>query len=1194
MASRHPGFDNVRVVEALGRQFPLPAGATQTGTSSTSTITPETTEFLLGTNWVIHPKGLKKFSDELRKSVPDAEVTYELGLGCMRISCPTHDERDIMALSKSIMDRIVCQEVGDAWVQAQSDMISPTKGWGNNGVDDQKKYAKVLAPQLILDCPYQTVWAMPEELAENGISIEELLPGESLLKLRQSAGCCIMIASDDNMVHIGAESAQKASVAERKLNTLAKYYALSSEADIRCGSFVYTEDQQAMGAFTYLENGPRTLLTTFFLDRAKHRLTEQRSAYKKLFEKGVAISVLDNGRQQLSSGPYDIVPAVHENEKSQPYKAFVSASWVYRPKEGSYHKDSGIPVSAAPTAPAPFLAELNKSVTSWVSKLPEPDVMSHVNKEPEPPLLDLGDMNKPITMSSSLTNGLEYDEQQKKQDRPQEQNQTPPQESCHPTITSSGNSWPKNGPELKEPSKSEQQYRTPPQSNHSGDEKSPPRPPNNTPQKQDRQPDTSLSGERSYSRVWIPPHLRGQTPSGGIRTDDDSNNEKPAPAEWFPPRLEGKTLPSQSIRVAINSEDDKSSPTAPPYPRRKTPPNRAVPFTKDSRNGKPLPVASQAPFRRKTPPFQRPIPSYSHGKAPHQQPVPIYSGGRATYQQPAPVYSRRKPPHQQPVPTYSRHKPPHQQPVPIYSYRKPHQPRQQPAPIYARGKAPPYQQSLSPNHSGTMSRAQKVDTDERPPSYFGNRNTPNHTTASAKISNIAPNVAMKDSSMLLSDEAKKEKMKQLEEGIKDLQKRLEELQPTSDTSVNIRDGEALPRLAINESRPVIRRSTMRQKAGSRSVHSDAPTDSDPQLVQAMGKRLTQIMNPLKLFAGEVVLKAEFGRFCLTKINQAHVQLQGKDDQARMMPIQTMKEALDRRHTSPGDVMFTNILTANGADMNYLSFIEDEDGKRMWSPGTRRTIYEIRCRARTKEGESYTFFIEIDGDGFTYRVRPATPEACILFVHCPKRSWDFQVKLSMFQNLGESFGAFAKDLVDSMCVMPQKSGIPVLQFVNNKAYQVDVLLARTINIASYTRGAKGYTSSETTLSNCGKPVSAILEVSEVHDMCPTDLTSTEDKLIITFGRYPGNPKLGQLPVWYEASIQSHMVKTALLQNRDLEFGDEVGWSAEELQKAGAFDAIVQTATDVIKKMDGVGYWGDNNQDALVHGLPPSGTEGPHRW
>ena len=76
------------------------------------------------------------------------------------------------------------------------------------------------------------------------------------------------------------------------------------------------------------------------------------------------------------------------------------------------------------------------------------------------------------------------------------------------------------------------------------------------------------------------------------------------------------------------------------------------------------------------------------------------------------------------------------------------------------------------------------------------------------------------------------------------------------------------------------------------------------------------------------------------------------------------------------------------------------------------------------------------------------------------------------------------------------------------------------------------------------------------------------------------------VWYEAILRSDTFCTAFQQNEKLELGNEVKWSSEEVLTTGATEALVQKASDMVKKMDGVGYWNDNRQSGLVRSVGPA--------
>ncbi|KAI1658377.1 hypothetical protein F4813DRAFT_356607 [Daldinia decipiens] len=400
--------------------------------------------------------------------------------------------------------------------------------------------------------------------------------------------------------------------------------------------------------------------------------------------------------------------------------------------------------------------------------------------------------------------------------------------------------------------------------------------------------------------------------------------------------------------------------------------------------------------------------------------------------------------------------------------------------------------------------------------------------------------------------------------------------------------------------PPPRRSTMRQQAGRRYDGFQAPEcppgyekvhkgpDPDPELTQAIVKKLVRMMGSLETFTGKVSLKAELGRFCLTKVNHNHVWLKGSACQDKVKSLQDVKEILDRHHVRPKDVIFTKFLTGDGEDANHITFAHDSFRRRLWVPTARRTVYEIYCRVKTADEKVHKLALEVDAKELTYRIYERGGGSCAVFVHCPMRVWDFQVTLTKSQDLGLTYREFAEDLINNMSITQQDSGIPFLEFVVKGVYQAEIVLVRTRNIASYTRnGACIQPFSNTHGSKSS--TSSILEICEVHDMAPRIIGRENGNVTILFDKYDGDRQRGQLPIWYEVSLQSKVINKALQQNQDLEIGEEVSWTPQQLQKAGAFDEIITSAIEVVKNIDGVGYWGDNFQDAKNYKMPPSGTE-----
>lgn len=102
-----------------------------------------------------------------------------------------------------------------------------------------------------------------------------------------------------------------------------------------------------------------------------------------------------------------------------------------------------------------------------------------------------------------------------------------------------------------------------------------------------------------------------------------------------------------------------------------------------------------------------------------------------------------------------------------------------------------------------------------------------------------------------------------------------------------------------------------------------------------------------------------------------------------------------------------------------------------------------------------------------------------------------------------------------------------------------------------------------------------------------VTGQQDKFV-QYDAIPSTavPKEGMFPLWYEACLQSSKINDAFDENRQLGFADEASWSAEKFRTENLFRELVNSATYLTKRMDGVGYWVDNNQGAKAYGKPPA--------
>ncbi|KAI8956179.1 hypothetical protein F4801DRAFT_586281 [Xylaria longipes] len=380
--------------------------------------------------------------------------------------------------------------------------------------------------------------------------------------------------------------------------------------------------------------------------------------------------------------------------------------------------------------------------------------------------------------------------------------------------------------------------------------------------------------------------------------------------------------------------------------------------------------------------------------------------------------------------------------------------------------------------------------------------------------------------------------------------------------------------------------TMRQKAGAPTVPNNVFPEFDPNMMMSINESLASLMAPLRMWPGIVDFGIELGRFYFLNVKKSHVQEPGDDDDEKHYKLGRIQNELNKRHTANEKLCFTRVLTSLGADANHIAHIRDHSGSQMWKRPAdgRSSTYEFTCRSKTVEGADFNFIVDIDATHFNSRVKQFKPDQNCFAVHCTKRVWDFRLVLSVSQDLDGICGRFAEDLLHSLRVMPKNDRIPELEVSYDKTYDIEVLAVRTRNRAC----CISETITKSTSSTQADPRKDVqrLYISEVWEMDRLSKIENEQRIRLRFARYKSNNERSGMPlVWYEAVLKSDTLSGAFEQNENLELGNEVDWTSEDLLKSGAVEALIRKAADMVKNMDGVGYWNDNHQTDLLRGILP---------
>ncbi|KAI3332179.1 hypothetical protein HD806DRAFT_479730 [Xylariaceae sp. AK1471] len=383
--------------------------------------------------------------------------------------------------------------------------------------------------------------------------------------------------------------------------------------------------------------------------------------------------------------------------------------------------------------------------------------------------------------------------------------------------------------------------------------------------------------------------------------------------------------------------------------------------------------------------------------------------------------------------------------------------------------------------------------------------------------------------------------------------------------------------------------TMKQKAGSRTVPvpRNIFPDFDLNMVIPIKESLVSLMAPLRTWPGIVDLKVELGRFCFLNLKKSHIQKPGDNNEEKHYQLENIHRELNKRHTADDQLYFTQILTTLGADANFISRLEDSNGKQMWQrPGDgRSSVYEFTCRSKTLEGGDFNFIVDIDAVNFTSKIRHFSPDKNWFAVHCTKRVWDFRLVLSVSEDLNKVCGQFAEALLRSLRVIPGRDRIPELEVGYDKSYDVEVLAVRTRNTACCLSVVKTATAG----SNQAQPLKDVqrMYITEVWEMDRLSKDENDQRTRLKFSRHMSSQEQPSLPpTWYEACLKSDTISTALEENKELELGDEVSWTANELLECGAVDELVLKAAEMVEKLDGVGYWNDNHQQEVLRSVAPA--------
>jgi hypothetical protein len=204
----------------------------------------------------------------------------------------------------------------------------------------------------------------------------------------------------------------------------------------------------------------------------------------------------------------------------------------------------------------------------------------------------------------------------------------------------------------------------------------------------------------------------------------------------------------------------------------------------------------------------------------------------------------------------------------------------------------------------------------------------------------------------------------------------------------------------------------------KTLHVD-PTEDFRTEIRA---RMAAILTRLRVYQGEIKLAAQFGRLLIRKLPLNMIQ---SGDSPLMYDPIAINDMLAPQTRTVG---FTRLLTTLPGDARFLVDMKDSDNylsddtyhprispEALWGQILRRDVtYEYEC---FDQRAGVPFIVEIDAETFHTKVKSVNSESELgtIYVHCPLRNWDYQIKASGTQNLDSEYGNIAQEIVNSMYI-----------------------------------------------------------------------------------------------------------------------------------------------------------------------------------
>ncbi|KAG5949889.1 hypothetical protein E4U53_005674 [Claviceps sorghi] len=317
--------------------------------------------------------------------------------------------------------------------------------------------------------------------------------------------------------------------------------------------------------------------------------------------------------------------------------------------------------------------------------------------------------------------------------------------------------------------------------------------------------------------------------------------------------------------------------------------------------------------------------------------------------------------------------------------------------------------------------------------------------------------------------------------------------------------------------------------------------SRPHVIKILEEHVTSLRPILQRCPGFVTVRLQFGRFYLTDLSSADVDI-GTGPHRKMADLHRELEDVERER-----IGFSTNLSRLKSDADLLVNYPTSPWVRL---GKKDLVYQIQCRLDKKE-----LMIEVDATTFDFSCRGPSSELGCTLVHCVHQTWDLKLAVNHSSNLdiSQDHRIVGQAITNSLQISTTPDDKHIFELMTSR----DKWIVESVRIRHVTR----YESP--------RAPGSILSVAEFQTLRPGEEKDKRRRWTIPENAGSEGPDPES---WLEAYISASTLDEMLKGNLNLRSGGKLPWDASRQQDI--CDGLFEPALETVARLDEVGKWNDN--------------------